>query len=111
MQFVLVYIQEAHPGSITSVPNEKGVKELQIIPQTATTPERMQNLWQFMALMKLTMPAVIDSDDNLAKRDFAGWPDRLYSIGLDGKIAFKSAPGPVGFKVPNLEASLHNNIK
>ena len=111
MAFVLVYIQEAHPGSIVSVPTERGGTELQIIPQTGTTSERLQNLRQFMSLTKLTIPAVIDSEDNAAKRAYSGWPDRLYAVNLDGRIAFKSAPGPVGFKVPDLEAWLRENVK
>ena len=34
------------------------------------------------------------------------WPDRLYIIGTDGRIYYKSAPGPFGFSTKELEASL-----
>jgi hypothetical protein len=32
-----------------------------------------------------------------------GWPDRLYVIARDGRIAYKSDPGPFGFKPADME--------
>jgi type I thyroxine 5'-deiodinase len=32
-----------------------------------------------------------------------GWPDRMYVIDRDGKIAYKSKPGPFGFKPAEVE--------
>jgi len=78
--------------------------------QTDSVGDRLRNLRQFLSLSGLTMPAVIDDEVNSAKRAYAGWPDRLYAIGLDGKIAFKSAPGPIGFKVPDLAEWLRQNV-
>ena len=40
--------------------------------------------------------------DNTAARAYKAWPDRLYVIGLDGRIALAGARGPWGFK-PALE--------
>jgi hypothetical protein len=94
-----------------SVPTKDGGEELQIIPPTATVEERLANLRQFMALTELTMPAVIDGEDNAAKRAYAAWPDRLYAIGVDGRVAYKSAPGPRGFKVPELAEWLRENVR
>ena len=84
---------------------------MQVIPPTATVEERLRNLRQFVKVVGLTIPAGIDSQDDLAKRAYAGWPDRIYVVGADGKIAFKSAPGPVGFKVPDLANWLKENAK
>jgi len=92
------------------VPTPKGEKKLQIIPQTSTAVERLRNLEQCVSLLKLTMPALIDSDDNVVNRAYAAWPDRLYVIDTDGKIAFKSGPGPFGFKTPDLAAWLLTNV-
>jgi type I thyroxine 5'-deiodinase len=109
--FLLVYIREAHPGSILYVPTEDGGKQLQVVPQTSTAAERLKNLEQCVLLLQMTMPALIDSDDNVVNRAYAAWPDRLYAIGVDGKIAYKSAPGPFGFKTPDLAAWLRANVK
>jgi hypothetical protein len=109
--FLLIYIREAHPDSVLFVPTGGGGKKLQIIPQTSTAAERLKNLEQCVSLLQLTMPALIDSDDNVVNRAYAAWPDRLYAIGTDGKIAFKSGPGPFGFKTADLEEWLRNNVK
>jgi hypothetical protein len=82
-----------------------------VVPQTDTAAARLKNLQQCAALLKLTMPAVIDSDDNAVNRAYAAWPDRLYVVGVDGKIAYKGGPGPAGFRVPDLETWLRENIR
>ena len=109
--FLLVYIREAHPDSVLFVPTSGAGKKLQVITQTSKAAERLKNLEQCVSLLQLTMPALIDSDDNVVNRAYAAWPDRLYAIDVDGKIAFKSGPGPFGFKTPDLETWLRTNVK
>jgi hypothetical protein len=110
-EFVVVYIREAHPGSIISVPKPGGGAELQLLPQTSTVAERLRHLRELVRIAHFTMPAVMDGEDNAVKRAYAAWPDRLYVIDAEGKVAFKSAPGPAGFKVPELAAWLRENVK
>jgi type I thyroxine 5'-deiodinase len=52
------------------------------------------------------IPAVRDGIANATERAYTGWPDRLYLIDRGGKVAFKSAPGPYGFRPELLEAAL-----
>lgn len=111
VEFLVVYISEAHPGSIVSVPKKGGGSDLQVIPPTSNVEERLRNYRQFVDVVGLTIPAVIDTEDDHAKRAYAAWPDRIYVVGTDGKIAFKSAPGPVGFKIPDLAVWLRENAK
>ena len=44
--------------------------------------------------------------DDATERAYTAWPERLYLIDRDGRIAYKSAPGPFGFKPAALEAAL-----
>ena len=111
MTFLLIYIREAHPDSVLFVPTQGGGKKLQVVPQTSTTADRLKNLEQCVSLLQLTMPALIDSDDNVVNRAYAGWPDRLYVVGVDGKVAYKGAPGPSGLKIEELETWLKENVK
>src|SRR4051812_41844788 len=80
VEFILLYVREAHPGSILSLPTKDGGQEIQIVAQTPSVKERLQNLRQLLALKHLTMPAGIDGDDAAAKRAYSGWPDRLYIV-------------------------------
>ena len=107
----MVYIREAHPDSILYVPTSDGGKSLAVVPQGENTAARLKNLVQCTSLLQLTMPAVLDSDDNVVNRAYAAWPDRLYGIGLDGRVTFKTGPGPQGFRVADLAEWLNQTIK
>jgi len=88
-----------------------GGKKLQVVPQTTSAVERLKNLEQCVSLLQLTMPAIIDTDDNTVNRAYAAWPDRLYGISKDGSVAYKSGPGPAGFRTADLEAWLRDVVK
>lgn len=106
-----MYIREAHPDSILAVPGPDGKRELQVVSQTSSVEDRLANLRKLLAVSGMTMPSVIDDGANSVKRAYAAWPDRLYVVGSDGKIAYKGRPGPFGFRVPELEAWLQQNVR
>lgn len=56
--------------------------------------------------LKLTIPGVIDDLKNSCDKEYAGWPDRIYIVGKDGKIAYKGDIGPRGFKPGDAEKAL-----
>jgi hypothetical protein len=64
-----------------------------------------------MATLKLNIPTVIDREDNRVNAAYAGWPDRLYVVGIDGRVAYQGGPGPGGFKVGEIEEWLKSNTK
>lgn len=42
---------------------------------------------------------------------YSGWPDRLFVVDVDGKIAFRGEPGPKGFDPKAMEKALKELIK
>jgi type I thyroxine 5'-deiodinase len=54
----------------------------------------------------IKFPAVLDGFDNTVEKAYTGWPDRLYLIDREGKVAYKSRPGPFGFKPDELKAAV-----
>src|SRR5712672_4477075 len=54
----------------------------------------------------IEFPAVLDEFGNSTESAYTGWPDRLYLIDGQGKVAYKSKPGPFGFKPEELGAAL-----
>ena len=56
------------------------------------------------------MPVLIDGIDNETARQYGGWPDRLYLIGQDGRIAFQGEEGPSGFKPQELEHAIRSAL-
>jgi hypothetical protein len=60
--------------------------------------------------LKIEIPALIDNIDNSTEKAYSAWPDRLYVIDKQGRVAFKSAPGPFGFTPKQMEVALRKTF-
>jgi len=58
----------------------------------------------------IKFPAVLDEFDNLTEKAYTGWPDRMYLIDAQGRVVYKSKPGPFGFKTEELRAALQKTV-
>ena len=58
----------------------------------------------------IKIPALRDGIENVVERAYTGWPDRLYLIGRDGRVRFKSAPGPFGFHPADLRHAIESAL-
>jgi hypothetical protein len=56
--------------------------------------------------LRMRMPMVVDAVDNAVASAYGGWPDRLYLVDRDSRIAFQGGEGPFGFKPEELERAL-----
>ncbi len=54
----------------------------------------------------IKFPAVVDGFENSTEKAYTGWPDRIYLIDRQNRVAYKSKPGPFGFKPDELEQAL-----
>jgi type I thyroxine 5'-deiodinase len=54
----------------------------------------------------IEIPAIVDNFDDSTDTAYSGWPDRLYVIDREGQVAYKSAPGPFGFKPAEMEQAI-----
>jgi hypothetical protein len=61
--------------------------------------------------LHIKFPALIDSFNNQVETAYTGWPDRLYLIQPDGRVAYKSKPGPFGFHPDDLADAIKQLIK
>jgi len=86
-----------------------GKEKLLKITQTNDLDAREETAHQCLATLKLTLPTVLDREDNKVNHAYAGWPDRLYVVSMDGRIAYKGGPGPGGFKINEVETWLESN--
>ena len=106
--FYVVYIQEAHP--IDAWQLSDNVKDDVLVASPTTESERMNVAGICVTKLGIELPAIVDGPDNRVERAYTGWPDRLYVIDRDGRIAYKSAAGPFGFKPAQVEATLKQLI-
>ena len=79
--------------------------------QTDSLGKRVETAQMCTATLKLSMPTVVDREDNKVNAAYAGWPDRMYVVGVDGRIAYKGGPGPAGFRPSDVEQWLKKNTK
>jgi hypothetical protein len=104
-----VYIQEAHPVDLWQVSSNVTDGVLFASPQTSD--ERLETAETCVVKLAIKMPALVDGIDNQIERAYTGWPDRLYVIDTDGRIRYKSAPGPFGFSTAELEQHLQQILQ
>ena len=90
---------------------QDGKEVLKKIQQTDTQEKRAQTAQICVTALKLSVPTLIDLDDNQVNKAYAGWPDRLFVVGADGRIAYKGGSGPGGFKPSEVEDWLKKNTK
>ena len=57
---------------------------------------------EFAAQFKVSVPILVDTIDDQVEKAYAGWPDRIYVIDAQGKVAYKGGPGPGGFVVSDV---------
>jgi type I thyroxine 5'-deiodinase len=84
-------VREAHPIDGT-MPSDFG-----LIEDPIDDKERAKIAGTCVKDLELPMPALVDHVDNKVQDAYDGWPDRLYLVGKDGKIAYAGARGPRGF--------------
>ena len=56
------------------------------------------------------MPMYLDCMEDEAEKKYAGWPERLYVIGTNGKVAYAGDMGPMGFNPDSWEEALNKQI-
>jgi type I thyroxine 5'-deiodinase len=56
--------------------------------------------------LKIDVPMIVDEIDNRTERAYTAWPDRLYVLDAAGRVAYKSAAGPFGFKIEPVAEAL-----
>jgi hypothetical protein len=104
----VVYIEEAHASNVWQLPANLRDNVVHASPQSPA--ERAALAGACVRNLKIDLPALVDEFDNATERAYTGWPDRLYVIDRDGKVAHKSAPGPFGFKPAEMETALRRAV-
>ncbi len=104
----MVYIREAHPTDGWQVRSNERENILFLQPKTFT--ERSNIASKMCSKLKISLPCLIDGLDNKVAVSYSAWPDRIYVVGVDGKIIYKGARGPFGFKPKEAVAVLEKYL-
>ena len=85
---------------------DDNVEQKVLLRNPLSLEERASVAGACLTKLGIKLPAVIDDVRNTAERAYTGWPDRLYLVDRNGRIAYKSLPGPFGFRPAELEKAL-----
>ena len=108
VQFYVVYIKEAHALDSRS-PMVGGNSPL--VQEPITFDERVEVAKQCATAMEIKrIPTLVDEIDDGVGNAYSAWPDRLFLVGKNGKIAYASGRGPRGFKPDELSKAIETEL-
>ncbi len=101
VQFLLVYIREAHTDETwQSTRNER--EDISLAP-AATFAEKQDHAAMCSRKLHLPFPAVVDGLDSAVEKSYNAWPSRVFVIGKDGRIAYSSRLTELNFHPEDME--------
>ena len=103
----MVYITEAHPSDVWQT--DSNFRDKVVLASPRNEEERAYVAGTCVRKLGIEIPALLDEFGNSTEAAYTGWPDRIYLIDRNGKIAYKSKPGPFGFKPDALLAAMQKS--
>lgn len=100
IEFLIVYIREAHPEMLRTG-NKTG-----IVGRPKSIDERLILATECVSQYKFTIPMVIDGMEGTVNADYRAAPVRTTIVDQDGKVAYYAGPGPFDFRLSKVERVL-----
>jgi Iodothyronine deiodinase len=119
VQFVMVYLREAHPvdgwtfghGIMARMVNSYAPHTNIVIQDPQTIDERRQVAASCQEKLQYGFKTYVDEMDDRVNTLYAAQPTRLYLIGLDGKVVYASGAGALGFKPAKFGDGIKSYLK
>lgn len=118
VQFLSIYIREAHPvdgwwmggGLFGFLLKLKGSKAAFDIYDPKTIEERRSVAWQCESSLMYGMRTYVDDMGDTVNKAYAALPTRLYLVGLDGRVVYAGGLGPWDFRPAKLRDAIENYL-
>ena len=103
-----MYVREAHPtDGQQAAPN---IRDGVLLSSAKTDEEKDSHATACVRKLNIEFRALVDGMDNAVELAYSAWPDRLYLVSKQGRIVFKGAPGPAGFRPAELQAAIMREL-
>ncbi len=91
----MIYIREAHPsdGWVVRQNEVQGIS----VKDPKTISERSATAENACSILRINIPCLVDDMSDSTNKAYSAWPDRLYIVDTQGRIAVKGERGPRGF--------------
>ena len=106
MDFLTIYIREAHPTDEWMMKSNQKDKDDVCYKQPKSIEDRVAIANDFTKRYKFTVPFGIDEMSNAANDAYAAWPERLYIVDEDGRVSYKGGNGPFKYDPKEVRAWL-----
>ena len=116
VQFLSIYIREAHPIDgwwLGRRLTKTIIKKIFPYPKVSmehydpkTIEERRAVAGECQTALQYGIRTYVDEMDDYVNNTYAAWPTRLYLIGIDGKVVYAGGLGPYDFKPSKLKAAI-----
>ncbi len=118
VQFLMVYIREAHPvdgwwfgrGLMGWALKFYASKAATNVYDPQTMEERRAVAGRCDVTLQYGIPTLVDEMDDAVNKTYAAWPTRLYLVGLDGRVVYGGGLGPFDFKPAKLEQAIETYL-
>ena len=118
VQFLLVYIREAHPvdgwwlgrGLFSMALKMYRSQVATDVYDPQTIEERRAVAGRCDTALQYGIPTLVDEMDDPVNKAYAAWPTRLYLVGLDGRVIYGGGLGPFDFKPAKLENAIEQYL-
>ena len=119
VQFLSIYIREAHPIDGWWMGRRLTKKfMLRMAPKVSmehydpkTIEERRAVAGECETALQYGIRTYVDEMDDYVNKAYAAWPTRLYLIGLDGSVVYAGGLGPYNFKPKKLRSAIDGYLR
>ena len=119
VQFLVIYIREAHPvdgwwfgkGPMKWALRLAKSKAATDVYDPVTIEQRRQVAGNCEKALGYGIRTYVDDLDDTVNKAYAAWPTRLYLVGMDGRITYHSDLGPFDFHPSKLENAIQAYLK
>jgi hypothetical protein len=107
--FFIVYIREAHASDGWQM----RINEIEdvIFADHKSMDDRVQVAQACAIGLDIGIPMLLDEMTDEVNQAYSALPDRLYLIDADGRVAYRSGPGPWGFDPEEFDAAIRSHLE
>ncbi len=109
VDFRFIYTAEAHPGARVQVERD-GESAFAVLKQTSSLAERNENAELCANSLQLTIPTLVDHEDNAVTIAYRAFPVGLVVVDREGDIVYKCVAAPDEFRPEEVEGCLMRYI-
>jgi len=118
VQFLSIYIREAHPvdgwwfgkGITRHIMKIYSSKVAMDVYDPTTIAERRAVAGSCENTLKYGIRTYVDEMDDAVNKAYAAWPTRLYLVGLDGVVVYHGGLGPYDFHPHKLDRAIEQYL-